>query len=104
MSSWYDAVSSRARATFNQAEGGAHNAISKAKEAVTSVTRRAEPPPLPEPSKAMDEQFGADVTALANAQLSTIPVVTPSTLPIYNPVDLHKKSKELLNKSGELLR
>ncbi|MCL2779875.1 MAG: hypothetical protein FWD73_17930, partial [Polyangiaceae bacterium] len=81
MSNWYDAVSSRARTTFNQAEEGAHNAISKAKEAVASVTRRAEPPPLPEPSKAMDEQFGADVTAMANAQLSTIPPNSPATPP-----------------------
>ena len=104
MSNWIDSVSLRARETFTQAEEGAHNAISKAKEAVNSVARRAEPPPLPEPSKAMDEQFGADITAMVNAQLSTIPPNSPSTLPIYNPVDLHKKSKELLNKSGELLR
>ncbi|MCL2779375.1 MAG: hypothetical protein FWD73_15380, partial [Polyangiaceae bacterium] len=41
MSNWYDAVSSRARETFNQAEEGAHNAISKVKEEASAVASKA---------------------------------------------------------------
>ncbi|MCL2777154.1 MAG: hypothetical protein FWD73_04050 [Polyangiaceae bacterium] len=110
MNSWFNSVSSRARETFNQAEEGAHNAISKAKEAVTSVTRRAEPPPLPEPSKAMDEQFVADVTAMVNAQnvAAHVPDAVLGPLgPLLNstPEDLLRKIPQYIpgvNQPGSL--
>ncbi|MCL2778574.1 MAG: EndoU domain-containing protein [Polyangiaceae bacterium] len=107
-----DTLSSRVRERLSEAEEEAHKVVStvekeasavasKAKEAVASVAHWAEPSA---PSQAVDDQIGSDIASFAKAQLSTLPSYTPSTLPIHHPGELLSKSKDLLNKSGELLR